>query len=164
MARVVIVGLPGSGKSAVGMAAANRLGIPFLDLDEVIANQQGMTPAEIIRRDGEASFREIERQALATWIAADVVLATGGGVVVSEACRQLLKTQRNVAWLQATIESLVARSQSQDRPLLDGDREQRLRQVAIEREPWYREVATFDVDSEGTIDEVVESLLAGVRA
>jgi shikimate kinase len=122
-----------------------------------------MTPAEIIRRDGEPAFRAIEREALTKWISADVVLATGGGVVVSEACRELLKAQTNVAWLQARIESLATRSQSQDRPLLDGDRQQRLRQIAVEREPWYREVSSFAVDSEGSIDEVVERLLAGVR-
>ena len=83
--------------------------------------------------------------------------------MISEACRELLKAQTNVAWLQATIESLATRSQSQDRPLLDGDRQQRLRQIAVEREPWYREVSTFAVDSEGSIDEVIERLLAGVR-
>ena len=66
-------------------------------------------------------------------------------------------------WLQASIDSLITRSLSQDRPLLDGDREQRLNQIATEREPWYREVSTFTVDSEGTLEEVVERLLAGVR-
>ena len=163
MARVIIVGLPGSGKSAIGAVVAKRLGVPFLDLDEVIAQHEGVTPAEIIRRDGEPAFRALERAALAKWISADVVLATGGGVVVSEECRQLLKDQENVIWLQASIDSLITRSLSQDRPLLDGDREQRLNQIATEREPWYREVSTFTVDSEGTLEEVVERLLAGVR-
>src|SRR4051812_50022259 len=77
---IALVGLSGSGKSTVGACVAERLGLPFVDLDVLVAERTGRTPAEWIAEDGESRFREVESDALNGALGSDpVVLASGGG-------------------------------------------------------------------------------------
>ena len=163
MARIVLVGLPGVGKSTVGPAVAGALHIDFVDLDEAISNQVGLPASDIIREQGEPAFRAIEAATLRTLLEEDIVIATGGGVVVTEACRDLLKREAMVLWLDAEVDVLLTRVQAGDRPLLAGDLSERLGQLRIERASWYREVASKQIDANGSLDEVVEQVLDGVR-
>ncbi len=163
MARIVLVGLPGVGKSTVGPAVAGALQISFVDLDAAISSQVGASAPDIIREQGEPAFRAIELALLRTLLEEDVVIATGGGVVVTEECRDLLKREPMVVWLDADVDVLMRRAQAGDRPLLAGDLAQRLGQLRNEREAWYREVATTQIDANGSLGEVVEHVLECVR-
>ena len=163
MARIVLVGLPGVGKSTVGPAVAGALEIDFVDLDAAIAEQVGMPASDILREQGEPAFRALELAVLRTLLEEDIIIATGGGVVVTEACRDLLKREPMVVWLDAEVDVLISRVQAGDRPLLAGDLADRLGQLRSERSSWYREVATKQIDANGSLDEVVEHVLDCVR-
>jgi len=163
VARIVLVGLPGVGKSTVGPAVAAALQINFVDLDVAISNQVGSSASEIIREQGETTFRSFELAVLRTLLEEDIVIATGGGVVVTEACRDLLKREPMVVWLDAEVDILISRVQAGDRPLLAGGLAVRLGQLRSERSSWYEEVATKQIDANGSLDEVVEHVLDCVR-
>jgi len=163
VARIVLVGLPGVGKSTVGPAVAGALEIDFVDLDAAIAEQVGMPASDILREQGEPAFRALELAVLRTLLEEDIIIATGGGVVVTEACRDLLKREPMVVWLDAEVDVLISRVQAGDRPLLAGDLADRLGQLRSERSSWYREVATKQIDANGSLDEVVEHVLDCVR-
>ena len=159
MARIVFVGLPGVGKSTVGAAVARALNIDFVDLDAAVAEHAGSTAAEIIRTQGEPTFRAFELAVLRTLLEEDIVIATGGGVVVGRECRDLLASQSLVVWLDVNLDALVSRTESGDRPLLAGDAPARLQQLREERTGWYREVATVHIDASGSPAEVVQRVL-----
>jgi len=163
VARIVLVGLPGVGKSSVGPAVARALQINFVDLDAAISNEVGAPAPDIIREQGESAFRTFELAVLRALLEDDIVIATGGGVVVTEACRDLLKREPMVVWLDAEVDVLMSRAQAGDRPLLAGDLAGRLGQLRSERSSWYREVATKQIDANGSLDEVVEHVLDCVR-
>lgn len=123
MSHVALVGMPGSGKTATAAALATMSGLALRDLDVVVAERTGATPAEIIRADGEPAFRGIEADALAAVLAGEaVVVSCGGGVVVTPSCRELLRRDDVVTvWLTLRPDTAHARlaSSGQDRPLLD---------------------------------------------
>src|SRR5262245_4174665 len=118
---VVLVGLMGTGKSTVGRRLARDLDRPFADLDEQIELAEGVTVARLFRERGEAAFRAVESAQLAGLVArpAPLVIAAGGGVVVSDANRRLL-APTFVVWLQASPRFLAARTDPTHRPLLAG--------------------------------------------
>lgn len=122
--RLVLVGMMGAGKTTVGRALAARLGWAFLDLDDLVEQAAGRTVGALFAQEGEAGFRRREEQALAWALALErVVIATGGGVVLSEANRAKLAAEPWVVWLEAPPEELARRlagPEAAGRPLLAG--------------------------------------------
>jgi 3-dehydroquinate synthase len=121
---IVLVGMMGSGKSAVGRLLADQLGRPFIDTDAVVVAQAGRSIAEIFATDGEAAFRDLEQQVVAAVAAGDnQVIATGGGAVLAPENRAALRRSGVVCWLDAPPAELFARAAGQglaERPLLAG--------------------------------------------
>ena len=148
---IVLVGLPGSGKSTVGRQLGRRLQMPFVDSDTVIEQRLGCTIREFFEREGESAFRDVEQQVLADLCETSqpTVLATGGGIVLRPANRECLRNSGTVVYLRAAPEDLARRLRHDvQRPLLQGvDPLQRLRDLFAVRDPFYREVATFTIDS-----------------
>jgi shikimate kinase len=139
-----LVGLPGSGKSTLGRQLARRLDKTFVDADHELERALGVTIATIFEIEGEASFRDREETALAALVArTDIVLATGGGVVIRPANRERLKANGTVVYLLADPATAWQRvRRSGHRPLLNTpDKLARLEQLFRERDPLYREVA-----------------------
>jgi 3-dehydroquinate synthase len=162
--RIVLIGLSGSGKSAVGRALAGRLGWQALDSDELIEVEQGRTVPAIFEQDGEDRFREIERTMTARLCAAErAVISTGGGAPLSLENRSRLWQDAFVVWLRARPETLLSRIVEGDgsaasRPLLSGDPLQRLRSLGAERGPVY-ELADWTIATdELTPDEIAVEL------
>jgi shikimate kinase len=156
--RVVLVGLPGVGKSTVGAALADALCVPFFDVDEVVRDRTGETPAALLRSVGEDAFRAAEADAVAVVLARPgaLVVATGGGAVETDATRALLAAERAVVHLVAPASVLVERmGDGADRPLVTAPTVERLDALAERRASWYDEVATVVVEATGTVDEVV---------
>ncbi len=155
MARLVLVGLPGVGKSTVASALAASWGCAALDTDDELAAMTGGTAAEVLRRDGIAAFRQQEVAALRAALHADAVVATGGGVVTLSEARELLRHEVTL-WLDCEDDVLIPRLVDGDRPLLGDDPRSALEALRREREEWYREVSSARIDASGTPDETVE--------
>ena len=143
---VVLVGPPGAGKSTVANAIAGRLGVGFRDTDEDIETSQGTSVQEIFVDHGEAHFRQLEEQAVATALAEhDGVLALGGGAVLSETTRAVLADHR-VLFLDVGLAAAVSRvGMNGNRPLLLGNVRSQLKGLMDRRRPLYDEVATFTI-------------------
>jgi shikimate kinase len=150
MATIVLVGMPGSGKSTVGRQLARRLSWPFADSDTEIERQLGCSIRSHFEQHGEASFRDIEQQVLERLLSRDShVVATGGGAVLREANRQRMQSQGQVVYLHSTPEELIRRLRHDThRPLLQvGDPMRKLRELFRERDPLYREAARFVIET-----------------
>ncbi|MEO6502017.1 MAG: shikimate kinase [Jatrophihabitantaceae bacterium] len=160
--RVVLVGLPGAGKSAVGAALAARLGVAFADSDQLVTQQTGRSVSEIFSHQGEPAFRQLEADMIAAALDGfDGVLALGGGAVTSESVRQdLLASGVPVVLLTAGQDALLSRlAAAEPRPLLAGDAPARLAELAAARTELYAEVATVSLDTGGrSVAEVAAAL------
>lgn len=141
---VALVGLPGAGKSAIGRRLAHRLRQRFVDSDQVVEERLGCSIREFFEREGEARFRDLEQRVIAE-LAADAhgVLSTGGGAVLREENRRVLRAGFHVIYLRSTPEDLYRRLRYDvKRPLLQvADPLGRLREMFLARDPLYRETA-----------------------
>ena len=150
---ISLVGMPGGGKSTVGRHLARQLGWAFVDSDAEIEKRLGCSIREYFDREGERAFRDVEQQVLAELAASPpgpgLVLATGGGAVLREANRQLLKRAGPVVYLRCSPEELFRRLRNDtQRPLLQvADPLKRLRELYRERDPLYRDTAQFVIET-----------------
>jgi len=171
---VVLVGVMGTGKSTVGSGIAHALQCSFIDLDVQISKLTNCTVSEIFARGGEAEFRAIEADVLATVLddacaqiaqrsANSVVVATGGGAVISQANREkIMSAADHVIWLDAHVDDLVKRTSSSKiaRPLLSNNPQQVLSALSGERAGLYEQIATAKIDTSGKqIEQVVHAAL-----
>ncbi|CAN5602024.1 hypothetical protein BH23CHL7_BH23CHL7_12010 [soil metagenome] len=163
---VVLVGLPGSGKSAVGRLLAERLGRRFFDLDAEIGRAAGRSPAEIIDRDGEPAFRALERRALdAACAEPGSIISTGGGTPLEPLNRWLLMEHGLRVRLDAPLDRLANRlaSDSVSRPLLGADLLAGLTRTAQARSAVYRAV-DVTIDADVPIEQVAEQVAGALGA
>ena len=163
MSHVFLVGFMGSGKSTVGRLLADRLDLPFVDLDRAIESRAGMPVSEIFATRGEPGFRGLEHDELARLgDESRTVVACGGGVVVEDRCRALLKQLGSVVYLRVTADEALARIGSTDgRPLLAGADPVALgRTLLASRERLYEAVADTTVDTSGLTPQQVADAVA----
>ena len=158
MSHVFLIGFMGAGKSTVGRILADRLGLPFVDLDSEITHSAGRTITEIFDAEGEQGFRSRETAALASL--ADIpasVVACGGGVVLIDENRRLLKRTGVVVYLKVSAEEAIARiGDTTGRPLLaHGDAAHMAATLLATRETLYGTVADAVVDTGGLTPERV---------
>ena len=150
--KVVLVGLPGAGKSTTGRRLAKILAVPFADSDSLIEEREGLTVGALFADFGEERFRAIEADVIATALENfDGVLSLGGGALTSAATRAVLAASDvPVVYLRATLDQLSQRvGDGRTRPLLTGNPEARLALLAAERSGTYDELATIIVDTDG---------------
>ncbi len=157
MKHLSFVGMMGSGKTTVANLAAEKLNMPFVDLDQIVEDRIQLSIAEIFKRDGEEKFRQYESDALKEELTSSKpsVIATGGGVVLSEENCHLLKEHSIVVWLSVEPEVLEYRvsqvnPKQKDRPLLSGDETvlEALTRIYSERKELYRKVADLALGGE----------------
>ncbi|MCO6382000.1 shikimate kinase [Oceanicola sp. 502str15] len=164
---VALVGMMGSGKTAVGTALAKRLGVPFLDSDAAIVQAANMSIGEIFDRDGEAFFRAREAEVLARLLEGRVgILSTGGGAYLSAANRDLIHDKGVALWLKADTELLWSRVKHKTtRPLLrTADPKGTLEELVAKREPSYSLAElTAQARPEYSIAEMVEVVVEALR-
>jgi shikimate kinase len=163
---LVLVGLPGSGKSTVGRLAAEGLGAPLLDIDQLIVRQMGRPVAQIFGMMGEAAFRQMERDAVTAALGgAPAVIVPGGGWAAQPGQLETVRPSSIVIYLRC-IPAVAARraGQGEVRPLLAGtDPVQRMKALLEAREPWYR-LADYVVDAgAGSADAVAKHITALAR-
>lgn len=157
---VVLVGVPGSGKTTVGQAIAAELEIEFDDTDQMIERLEQRSVSDIFIQDGEEQFRAIERDVVADAVANHTgVLALGGGAVLDAGSRELLADQPTV-WLTVDTDTAVRRvGLNAPRPVLLGNVRGQLKALMTQREPLYTEVATFAI---GTADRQPDEIAAEI--
>lgn len=152
---IALIGYRGSGKTTIGRKLADRLWQKFVDTDELIVRKAGKSIKEIFEQDGEPAFRDLETAAIREALTLpDHVIALGGGAVLREENRNLLKQAKaKVIYLKCDAEVLHARIQADTataamRPSLTklGGSVEEVRQVLAEREPLYRQTMTSELD------------------
>jgi shikimate kinase len=154
----------GAGKSSLGRRLARRLSLEFVDADRRIEQEAGASIALLFEHEGEAGFRAREERLLATLLQGKaLVIATGGGAVLSAATREQLRTRAFVVHVQVGVEQQLARLERDTvRPLLaSGDRRQTLQALARVRDPLYAEVSDLEFTSDGLgVDDAARRLAA----
>lgn len=154
-----LTGMMGCGKSSAGRLLAERLGVPFLDLDNLIETRTGRSIPEIFATDGEAAFRVRERETLGEILdrSGSCVLALGGGTVMTPAAAELIRNGTCCIYLKAGPDALCRRlsagRQAERRPLLASDRQemplrQRIEQLLTLRDPVYADVARHVIETD----------------
>ena len=162
---LVLVGMMGAGKTAIGRRLAERLDCPFLDADDEIETAAGCSISDIFAMHGEAAFRDGERRVIKRLLdCSPTVLATGGGAFVDADIRQAVHDKGISIWLRADIETLWQRVRRRDhRPLLETENpRETLERLIQDRNPTYAE-ADITVDSDvgplcKTVDRVMDAI------
>jgi len=159
---IFFVGLMGAGKTTVGRVLAKHLQKTFYDTDHEIERRTGVSIPHIFEVEGEAGFRKRESQVLGDLVSMPgVVLATGGGIVLLPENRHLLKEHGTVIYLRANVHELWLRTRNdKNRPLLQqGDPREKLEQLFLVRDPLYKEVADYIVDTGGQpVNAIVQKI------
>lgn len=147
---IILVGLPGAGKTTIGRQLARRLGLPFVDSDHVIEERLGCSIREYFAREGEDAFRDVEQAVLDELSQHHRgVLSTGGGAVLREANRRHLHERGQVIYLRTSPEDVFRRVRHDSaRPLLQVDDPlARLRALYEARDPLYRQTAHYVIET-----------------
>ena len=165
---VYLIGPMGSGKTSIGQRVARLLGKEFLDNDQELERQTGASVGLIFDLEGEEGFRKRETAMLRKLVLRNnIVLATGGGTIVREENRKLLKESGLVVYLRTSVGQQLRRlSQDKSRPLLQsGNREEKLARLAQERNPLYEQLAdvTFPSQNRG-LDAASRALFKTIQS
>jgi shikimate kinase len=161
---IVLVGMPGSGKSAVGRRLAARLDLPFVDADEEIERAAGKPITDIFKDHGEPYFRDGERKVIARLLrSGPLVLATGGGAFMVAETQENIRQGGISIWLKAELSLLLRRVlKRNNRPLLEKDPEGVMRQLMEARYPIYATaditVESRDLPHETVVGEIIDAL------
>ena len=161
---IVLVGPMGSGKTTVGRRLAHELNKDFYDTDHEIIDKTGVTIDHIFDIEGEEGFRGRESKILETLCQmSNIILATGGGIVILPKNRKILKNAGLVVYLSSSMEQLLSRTaKSKTRPLLENsvDRKKTITELVEARDVFYREVASIVLDTTGKkLHEVVNIII-----
>ena len=160
---VALAGFMGTGKSRIGWELSRRLSLTFIDTDRVIERVTCLKIPEIMELYGESVFRDYETEVVRRCLRLDeVVVSTGGGTVLREENRRLLRSRGPVVVLEASPETIYRRTRRHKRPLLEiGDPTERIRQLLGERAHAYEDVASIKVSGDDRVStEVVEEIVA----
>jgi len=160
---IVLIGPMGSGKTTVGRRLAEQLKIDFYDADHEIINKTGVSIDHIFDIEGEQGFRKRESDVLEELTSMhNIVLATGGGAVLSKRNRLLLKKSGSVIYLLSSVDQILRRTaKSKTRPLLENssDRRKTISDIIDSRDSLYREIATFIINTNGKkLNEIINEI------
>jgi len=160
---IYLIGPMGSGKTTIGYRTAKLLGMDFLDCDRELEAQTGASVSLIFDVEGESGFRERETRMLQSLTSHDnVLVATGGGVVLKAENREMLKQSGLVVYLQTSVDQQFRRlRRDRSRPLLQsGDREQKLTELAAARNPLYEKLADIVFPTQNRSPDIAARQLA----
>jgi shikimate kinase len=161
--RLFLVGPMGAGKTTIGKLLADELGLDFKDVDREIESRAGVDIPWIFDKEGEPGFRAREAAVLVELAQLNgVLISTGGGAVLLEENRLLMRATGTVVYLHTTVDEQVRRTgRDRKRPLLQTDDPARvLAQLMAQRDPLYREVATIIIETDGRGPKAVAQELA----
>ena len=148
---LILIGPMGAGKTSIGKRLAERFSLEFVDVDEAVVEEAGTSIASIFENAGEAAFREREKRVLAHLLQGHgQLISTGGGAVLDPDNRALIRERGFVVYLRVSVPAQLQRLlRDRTRPLLQrADREQVLNEMALRRDPLYRDTADLTVDTD----------------
>lgn len=162
---VVLVGLPGSGKTSVGPLVAQQLGTSFVDIDAIIVRREGRPVAVIFAEQGEAAFRDIERRAVRSALEQEPsIVAPGGGWAAQPGAMDEARGEAFIVYLRTRPETAIRRAPGNRPTLMGGDPGDRMRDLLEDRETFYLQAhATVDTDGK-TVTAVAEEVVRLARA
>ncbi|MEM8660752.1 MAG: shikimate kinase [Pseudomonadota bacterium] len=150
---ISLIGMPGAGKSTIGVVLAKLSGLRFVDTDLEIQHRAGMTLQQIIDSEGYRALRRLEQDALLQLDLSAAVIATGGSVVYSEAAMKRLKSAGPTIFLEVAIERLIQRVSAAPARGIAGPAEQSFDAIYAERVPLYRRYADITIDANNAAPE-----------
>ena len=162
MTNIILIGFMSCGKSSVGRHLAKESGMQLFDLDTMIVERAGMSIPEIFEAVGEKAFRDLE-----TYVTSLIskynhtIFATGGGVILREENRQILKNSGMVIWLKTTPENVLKfTSKDTNRPLLEGNKSlEKIQTMMDKREPLYAECSHYSINAwENNLPQIAEKI------
>ena len=154
---IILVGMPGSGKTTVGKLLSEATGRKFIDTDEMITASQGRTPSEIIKTDGEEKFREIEHAEVKNaGKMSGMIISTGGGVVTRRESFEPLRQNGKIFFLRRDLDKLA----TADRPLSQKNKLEDMYRIRL---PLYREICDFEVSNDGSAEQCAAEILKKYR-
>ena len=157
MENIILVGMPGCGKTTIGRLLARETGKQFVDADEALEARVGRKITDIIPTDGEAAFRSLETETLAELgKQSGFVIATGGGCVTQERTYPLLHQNGTILWLTRALDKLP----TEGRPLSQTGK---LQQMLATRQPMYRRFADAVIENDGTVEETLAQIRAALE-
>lgn len=161
MKNIVLIGMPGSGKSTVGVVLAKTLGIGFVDTDLIIQQREGRLLQDIIDSDGLEVFLDAERDAILSCDIKNSVIATGGSAVFREDAMAHLKKNGTVVFLNVKIESLKARLNNIKTRGIAAGKGESVENILAQRLPLYKKYADITLDVQGeNVEATVERLIS----
>lgn len=165
---IYLIGLMGAGKTTIGRQLAKALSLPFYDSDKAIEERTGVDIPTIFEFEGEEGFRDREQKMIQQLTQLKgIVLATGGGAILRQENRNLLKENGFIVYLQCSVDRILERTRKDtQRPLLQTENpRERVETLCAQREPLYLECADFIIDTgKLTSKDAVEQILAEYRA
>lgn len=162
---IVLVGLMGCGKSAIGTRLAEKLGVKFYDTDTEVEAAEGMAVSEIFAKHGEPYFRQKEKETVLRLLASDpAIIASGGGMYMNPEVRAEVAQKGISVWINGSLEILLERvSRKNTRPLLEGgDKASILENLMQERNPIYAEADIHVETTDGPHEVVVERIIDAI--
>ena len=162
---IVLIGMPASGKTTVAAALSKALGLKVLDTDALIVEKHGEIN-KIFEKFGEEYFRDLESEAVqAVAKNTNAVISTGGGCPLRKENVLALKKTGKIVFLRASVSELILRTEGDGtRPLLKGEREERLKSLLAVRTPVYEDAADFTVDTDGlTPEEIAKKITEFIK-
>ena len=168
---ISLTGFMGCGKSSVGRELSRLLCCPFMDLDSVIEERDGRSIPEIFASDGEAAFRRMETEALHNIVVHSVdidavVLALGGGTVMTPECARMVHEQTLCIYLRATVDTLISHlaDEAEGRPMLRGNLHARIEELMSLRSSTYEKTAHITINTDGkSIDSVAQEIISKIK-
>ena len=160
---IILIGMPGAGKSTVGVLLAKALGLDFIDTDLIIQRAEGRTLQKIIDTDGLSRFIETEERIVAALDAENSVIATGGSVIFGEKAMDNLRRLGKAVYLRASFETVASRISNISTRGVAMNPGQELRSVYDERYPLYEKYADITVDVDGgSVEESVREVISAL--
>ena len=155
---IILIGMPGAGKSTIGPALAHSLGLGFMDTDTLLKEKTGRELKDIVAEDGYQVFLKLQEELIATLEPEGMIIATGGSVVCSEPAMRHMKKDGKIIYLQQSLEDIEERLSPERRLARSQDRS--LAQVYNERCPLYEKYGDMQVECTGkTVDAIVTEIL-----
>ncbi len=164
---IVLIGMRGAGKTTVGKMLAGRLKKEFIEMDELVAKKAGMTIPQIVKKHGWEYFRDLESEITKEVAKKDnIIIATGGGVVMRSENVRALKQHGRLFWLTVSVDTLLKRIKNdENRPSLSGkSRQEDMEETQKQRQKLYQEAADVIIDTENVAPEkVMEEIIINLE-